>query len=273
MTALLGGLFLLAALAYGAVCYYLYKQQAVLLYPGDGQAFGPFDELMALGGEAVVAELDGQALRYYKVPAQGSCKAWVLLFHGNRDGARERVDFAQHMSSWGYSVILAELPGYAGDPVRASQRSLLRNGLAMADEAGRLAQSLPVFYFGESLGTAIATYCAMRRDPRGLLLSTPFTSMAAVAQARYPALPILALIQDKMPAALWAPHVICPVFIVHGTRDKVVPTGLGRAQAKQFRSPVTYVSIDGPGHSDIRDRFPQQYWGGVQAFLSACMKL
>jgi uncharacterized protein len=272
MTAVLGVL-VVVVLLYSGACCFLYKQQAVLLYPGDGLAFGPFDELKALDGEAIATELDGQALRYYKVPAQGPCKAWVLLFHGNRHGARERLDFAQQMSGWGYSVVLAELPGYAGDPARASQQSLLRNGLAMADELGRLAQGLPVFYFGESLGTAIATYCAMRRTPKGLLLSTPFTSMAAVAQARYPVLPILALIQDKMPAALWAPHVVCPVFIVHGTRDKVVPTVLGRTQAKLFRSPVTYVSIDGPGHSDIRDRFPQQYWGGVQAFLNAAVKL
>jgi alpha-beta hydrolase superfamily lysophospholipase len=272
MMTLLLALLLLAALAYGAACLVLYKKQAALLYPGDGLPFGPFDGLQAGGGQAVEVEHEGQVLRYYQVPAQGAPKAWVLLFHGNRHGARERFDFAQHFSAWGYSTVLAELPGYAGDPVRASQKSLLRNALAMADEAGRLAGGLPVFYFGESLGTALATYCAMRRSAQGLLLSTPFTSMAAVAQVRYPLLPILRLIQDPMPAWRWAAHVVCPVFIVHGIHDKVVAYALGQAQSQRFHGPLHFVSIDGPGHSDIRDRFPQQYWGGVQAFLSANLK-
>ena len=268
----LATLVLLALLGYGGACALLYKRQGRLLFPGDGIPFGPFDALSALGGEAVSGELDGQALRYYKVPAQGgAARAWVLLFHGNRDGARERFDFAQQMTAWGCSVVLAELPGYAGDPVGSTQKSLLRNGLAMADETLRLADGLPLFCFGESLGTAIATYTAMRRPAKGLLLSTPFTSLAAIAKGRYPLIPIDRLITDPMPAQRWAPHVACPVLILHGTHDTVVPYAQGRAQALNFRSEPVFVSIEGPGHSEIRDGFPELYWGGAQAFISRCL--
>jgi alpha-beta hydrolase superfamily lysophospholipase len=272
MSWILGLLFLAVFVAYGGVCALLYKEQGRLLFPGDGAPFGPFEGLAALGGEAVSKELGGQALRYYKVPAQGGPpRAWVLLFHGNRDGASERFDFAQNLSRWGCGVLLAEFPGYAGDPVRASQKILLRNGLAMADEALSLARGLPLFHFGESLGTAVATYTAMRRPAKGLLLSTPFTSLAAVAQGRYPLVPIDRLITDPMPAWRWAPHVDCPVFIVHGTHDTVVPYAQGRAQAKNFRQAPVFVSIEGPGHSEIRDGFPDQYWGGARAFIERCL--
>jgi pimeloyl-ACP methyl ester carboxylesterase len=269
---IIGLLLLLLVLAYLGACALLYKKQARLLFPGDGLPFGPFEGLQALGGEAVRVELGGQALRYYKVPAQGTApRAWVLLFHGNRDGARERFDFAQQMTAWGCSVVLAEFPGYAGDPVCGSQKALLRNGLAMADEVLGLAQDLPIFHFGESLGTAVATYTAMRRPPKGLLLSTPFTSLAAVAQGRYPVMPINRLITDPMPAARWAPHVACPVFIVHGTQDSIVPYAQGRLQAKNFAQEPEFLTIEGPGHSDIRDFFPELYWGGAKAFIDRCL--
>ena len=263
---------LLAILVYAGACLYLYKAQERLLYPGDGLPFGPFEALTRVAGEVITHALDGQVLRYYKVPAQGGpAKAWVLLFHGNRHGARERIDFAEQLCGWGNSVVLAEFPGYAGDPVGATQQSLLRNGLAMADEVGRLANGLPLFYFGESLGTGIATYVAVRRRANGLLLSTPYTSLAAVAKSRYPFMPVLELIKAPMPAERWAAHIRCPVFIVHGTRDKVVPFALGLAQAKNFQVPPTIVAIDGPGHSDIRDRFPELYWGGVKDFIQKCL--
>lgn len=256
---------------YGAACLYLYKAQAELLFPGDGAPFGPFEGLQAAGGEAVTKTVDAQVLRYYQVPAKGEARAWVLLFHGNRDGASERFDFATQLCAAGYGVLLAELPGYAGDPVRASQKTLLRQGLAMADEAQRISGALPLFLFGESLGTSIATYVAMRRAPKGLLLSTPFSSLAAIAKMRYPLMPIDALITDPMPAARWAPHVRCPVFIVHGTHDTVVPYSQGQAQAKNFRTPPQFISIEGLGHSEIRDRYPEQYWGNAKAFIAQCL--
>ncbi len=270
---LAGALLTLLGLAWLGACVYLYRAQDRLLYPGNGQAFGDFAALRALSGEAVSTEVDGQVLRYYRVPAAGgrAPRAWVLLFHGNRDGARERFDFAQYLSAWGYASILAEYPGYAGDPVRGSQRALLRNALSMADEARRLASTAPLFIFGESLGTAVATYAVLRRGAQGLFLSTPFTSLAAVAQARYPVIPVLRLIRHPMPSRDWAPHVHCPVLIIHGRQDKTVPYAEGLAQAERFPQAPEFVSIDGPGHSDIRDRFPEAYWGNVQRFLDRCL--
>lgn len=263
----------LALLVWGTACAYLYAEQGRLLYPGDGRPFGPFEALHALRGEAISTELDGQALRYYRVPPTGdqAPKAWVLLFHGNRDGARERLDFAQHLSHAGYATVLAEYPGYAGDAQRADQRLLLRNALSMADEAKRLAGGAPLFIFGESLGTAVATHTVLRRGAKGLFLSTPFTSLAAVAQARYPWMPVHALIHEPMASSAWAPHVGCPVLIIHGRQDKTVPYAEGVAQAKNFPRPPELVSIDGPGHSDIRDRFPEAYWGNMLRFLDRCL--
>ena len=254
-------------------CVQLYLQQGRLLFPGDGQDFGGFDALHALSGEAVSVERDGQVLRYYQVPAAGglSPKGWVLHFHGNRQGARERFDFAENFSRWGYASILAEYPGYAGDPQLGSQRLLLRNGLCLADEAQRLSAGAPLFFFGESLGSAVATFAAQRRQPQGLLLSTPFSSLAAVAKARYPWMPVHQLISDPMPSKDWAPHVKCPVFIVHGQLDQTVPYAEGLVQARNFWPKPDFNSIAGPGHSDIRDLFPEQYWGSVHRFLDRCL--
>ncbi len=250
-----------------AVLWVSYRQVA-LLFPGDGQAFGPSDELNTLGGEAVEARHQGLSLRYYRVPALREPRGLVIMFHGNREGALERMEYARRLSPQGLQVILAEYPGYAGDKTRMSQDLFLRNALALIDHVQADASSLPLFLFGESLGTSAATFGAYRRVCAGLILHTPWPSMTRVANARYPWLPARRLLKHPLAAEAWAPHVSCPVLVLHGTADKTIPYALGQAQAVNFRSPLTFVSVAGAGHADLKETGGEKYWGAIEAFIT-----
>ena len=218
--------------AYAGLLAYIYITQDRRFFPCDGADFGDFEGLRALSGQAVALSRDGQALRYYFVPAQGASKGLVLLFHGNREGARERFDYAQHLVALGVDVMLAEFPGYAGGEERASEALFLRNALAMADEAAGLCGQLPLVFAGESLGTGMATYCAYKRRCVGLLLVTPYPTMADVAGSRYPWLPVAPFVRHRFPAWRWAAQVEVPVLVIHGTDDATIPHAMGQAQAK-----------------------------------------
>jgi pimeloyl-ACP methyl ester carboxylesterase len=166
----------------------------------------------------------------------------------------------------GVSVALIEYPGYAGDPQRLDEWHFLRSSLAAYDEIESRSK-LPLFVMGESLGTGAATYCASMRKPKGLLLSTPYTSMAAVAKHRYPWVPIFKLIRHPIYAEQWAPHVLCPVLILHGTEDKTVPYALGQAQAKNFKTLESFVTVPGAGHANLRGFPGGAFWEACRAFL------
>ena len=53
--------------------------------------------------------------------------------------------------------------------------------------------------FGESLGAAVATRLAEERPVGGLVLRSPFTSLADVGALHYPLLPVRALLRDRYP--------------------------------------------------------------------------
>src|SRR5258708_40205937 len=113
---------------------------------------------------------------------------------------------------------------------------------------------------GESLGTGPATYAAYLRAPRALILSTPYTSMADVAKYRYPWVPIHSLIRHPIKSKLWAPHVQCPVLILHGTADKTVPYALGQAEALHFSTLEAFVTVEGAGHNNLRSAQQGLFW-------------
>jgi fermentation-respiration switch protein FrsA (DUF1100 family) len=61
-----------------------------------------------------------------------------------------------------------------------------------------------------------------------LVLEASFTSVAAVAQSRYWMFPVRHLVLDKFDSLSKIGRVRCPVFIMHGERDGVIPIRFGR---------------------------------------------
>ena len=47
-----------------------------------------------------------------------------------------------------------------------------------------------VVYYGESLGTAVATELAVDHPPAALILRSPFTSLTDIGRHHYPFLPV-----------------------------------------------------------------------------------
>lgn len=257
----------LLALLWCLGTFIVWYTQDKSIFVGNGAVFGEHAELTALGGKAMRSERDGQSLRWYWIEAQNP-KAVLLLFHGNRDGAFERLDFARALVPAQVTVALAEYPGYGGEKGPTHEWAVLRNSLAVYDEIEARCPALPLFLMGESLGTGPATYVASLRRPKALLLSTPYTSMASVAKYRYPWMPIHALIRHPLKAWLWAPHVTSPVLILHGTMDKTVPYSMGQEQARRFKRVKNFVTIEGAAHSNLRQMNQGQFWTACKDFIA-----
>ena len=54
-----------------------------------------------------------------------------------------------------------------------------------------------IIIYGESLGTGVATEIAQKKNFAGIILESPFTSMIAAGQSKYPIFPIKLLLKDK----------------------------------------------------------------------------
>jgi len=81
------------------------------------------------------------------------------------------------------------------------------------------------------------------------VLEAPFPSRAAVA-ARV--LPLLGpLVARGFETAKKVAEARCPVLVIHGTADRVIPFELGREVFEAAPEPKSFWGVEGAGHNDI----------------------
>jgi abhydrolase domain-containing protein 17 len=110
-----------------------------------------------------------------------------------------------------------------------------------------------IVLYGRSLGSGPSCYLAAKtaqaqRSVAGLILQSPLLSAYRVAFNFR-----CTMMGDKFPNIDYAPNIQCPVFIIHGTQDEVVPFWHGEdlfvSVPQQWRAKPFWV--EGAGHNNI----------------------
>jgi len=124
-----------------------------------------------------------------------------------------------------------------------------------------------VSVMGRSLGSGVAVQLASARPVERLVLVTAFDSLADVAAAHFPWLPVRVLMKDRYESARLAPDVSAPVLMVIAARDEIIPRARSDALASAFRGgQAEVVVLPGVGHNTL-DLSPQ-YLRSVRRFLA-----
>lgn len=194
---------------------------------------------------------DGLTLAAWFVPGAGE-GPWdaVIVFNGNAGNRSHRTPLAEALSETGIAVLLADYRGYGGNPGRPSEEGLALDSRAALEHVLARPDVDRIAYFGESLGSAVAVRLATEHPPAGLVLRSPFTSLADVGRHHYPFLPVGALLRDRYPSAERIGRVRAPLLVLAGDRDGVVPTEQSRDLYEAAREPKRFVLIEGAGHND-----------------------
>jgi len=195
---------------------------------------------------------DGLRLAAWFVPGSGSSpRPTVVVFNGNAGHRGYRVSLASALRSQGLNVLLTDYRGYGGNPGSPTEEGLADD--ARAAHAYVLSRpdvdATRIVYFGESLGAAVALRLAVEHPPSALVLRSPFASMTLVGQHHYPLLPVRLLLRDRFPSIERAPRLRCPVLIIAGTLDTIIPIDHTRRLYDAITAPKTFLEIDAD-HND-----------------------
>ena len=230
------------------------SQESLIFYPETlPQDFRytfsqPFEELnIPVEGATLNALL-------FKVP---NPKGGVVYFHGNAGSLRSWGEVALDFTSRGYDILIPDYRGFGKSTGRiTNEKQLLTDGMAAYRLLAKTTPEERIVVYGRSIGTGVAVPVARLAKPRMLLLETPFLNLVDLASFHYPLVPrpILSLyLRYPMRTDRIIGEVVCPVYLLHGTRDEVIPFDHSVRLEKLVRSPHRLIRIEGGGHNNLSD--------------------
>ena len=204
----------------------------------------------------------------------------VIFFPGNAGHRGYRAIELDLISRLGADVYLFDYRGYGDNAGSPSEENFAADARAVwrTVTGTRGASPSNVVLLGESLGGGVATrlaaeLCLAGTPPGGLILKSTFSSLVDVAAYHYWWLPVRALMIDRFPSTERIASVTCPILVIHGTADTIVPLSSGRrlfdaAPPTSSQSVAKHFSeLRGADHNDILFVARDEYTKRVGAFL------
>ena len=86
----------------------------------------------------------------------------------------------------------------------------------------------------------------------------------------YPWLPVRLLMQDRYENEQKLGQLSCPLLLIHGSRDRLIPPRHGRALLAAARpGSARLVEIEGAGHNDLAATGGERYLAAIREFLAS----
>ncbi|MBB6251541.1 alpha/beta hydrolase [Nitrospirillum iridis] len=207
---------------------------------------------------------DGVTLTAWAAEPTGGAKPVVLILAGPGQRRTELAGLASALVVAGYGVMVTcrrPLSLTMGDWGEAALLADVRAALDYLTARGVSGSRLVIL--GISAAAALALHMAWERRPASVVLAAPPTSGAGLLVGRWHLSFLVDLasnplaVMDRLKAAAPA----CPLLVLHGLADRVVPPALGQAVFKAAPEPKQAAWIKGAGHHDLWAK------GGTEALL------
>ena len=178
-------------------------------------------------------------------------KGVVFYLKGNSKSMRGWGKFAVDFTRHGYDVIMVDYRGFGKSTGRRTQKAVKRDLQVVYNKIKENVDEKYIVLYGRSLGSGFATKLASMNNPRMLILDAPYYSLSKVAKRYVPFMPLSVLIKFPMPTYKWLKYVQCPIHIIHGTDDKLIPYKTSVKLSKIKPKLTTLHSIIGGGHKNL----------------------
>ena len=266
MVAVIG---VVAGLMIMAVVVRLIENRFIYFPPRYPEGFLPVAQYPFRFEDVWLTADDGVKINAWYVPNPASRKV-LLMFHGNalnlgQDGTGRLDTFAR----LGVNLLEIDYRGYGKSEGTPHEAGLYRD----ADAAYRYLreikrhQASEICIYGHSLGSAVATDLASRRECGGLIIESAFSSGREMARRMF-AIPLFHYLpKTKFDTLAKIRTVRAPILVIHGADDNLIPMSMGKALYEAAPHPKSFLAVARAGHDDAFITGGERYIEALRQFV------
>jgi uncharacterized protein len=186
-------------------------------------------------------------LHFYRPDSKGL----ILYFHGNSRSIKGWAKYAKDFYRYNYDVVLVDYRGFGKSTGKRNEKDMLADMQFVYDELKQKYPEEHLLVYGRSMGSGFATKIASDNNPRYLILDAPYYSFKKVVERFLPILPVNYVLRYHLRTDKWIQKVNCHTYILHGTKDRLIP--IRHSEQLQQINPhkITLIKIEGGGHNNL----------------------
>ncbi|MBD1899174.1 MULTISPECIES: alpha/beta hydrolase [Cyanophyceae] len=244
-----------AIFIYAFLCFYAYFFSDRMIFVPQPSSYRDSNEILKL------TTADGVQISAAYLPNPNATYT-ILYSHGNAEDLFDVLSVRQGLRDMGFAVFAYDYRGYGTSQGTPTERNSYRD----IDAAYTyLTQQLGVppnriIAYGRSVGSGPAVDLASRQPLAGLIVESAFVTAFRVL-TRIPIVPF-----DRFRNLDKIKKVRCPVLVMHGRRDEVIPFWHGEQLFAAANEPKRFLWVDEAGHNDFGWVAAQQSEKAVREF-------
>lgn len=192
---------------------------------------------------------------HFKVP---NAKGVVYYLKGNSKSIKGWGKFARDFVSKGYDFFMIDYRGFGKSEGRRTESTLFNDAQTVYKWLYSKYREDQIVVYGRSLGSGIAARIAAWNDPKMLLLDSPYYSFWYHIKRYGFLLPLRWLLRYKIRTDQFIRKITCPVFILHGDRDRLIPFRQSEMLRDLKPEQVILIPIPEGGHNNL-PTFPEYH--------------
>ena len=180
-------------------------------------------------------------------------KNFCIYFHGNAEDIFVARDLADKLRfCFDLNILIVEYPGYSLYYDEKNCETVKDNSLVAFDFLVEELNVSPenILVIGRSIGTGPACYLGSKRNPEGIILISPFTSIRDIAQKIVGNM-LKYLISEKFENIKYVKDIASPVLFIHGQLDELIPFDHTIKLKEECKCPYEVILPEKMNHNDF----------------------
>lgn len=254
---LVRSMFLIVILIYLGISLFLYFYAEKIIFQPQPSSYQDTNQIIKIdsgdGGKISAIYLNNPDARYT-----------ILFSHGNAEDIGTSLPFLESIKATGFSIFTYDYRGYGTSTGNATEETSYQDAEAAFDY---LVNNLSVptnriIVLGRSLGGAVAVDLAQRRQVGGLIIESSFVSAYRVL-TKIPVFPF-----DKFKSLSKIKKINCPVLVIHGTKDEIIPFWHGERLFQEVEEQKQSLWVEGADHNNLFARAEERYKQALVEFVT-----